>query len=83
MATTFPRLLQKHASERPNDPALRAPGLTVAVFLLTQRRKLRALAGVLLPQAGECGRHEGVVSLRCATRYFAGPLNEFDGTAAL
>ena len=23
MATTFPRLLQKHASERPNDPALR------------------------------------------------------------
>ena len=23
MATTFPRLLQKHASERPQDPALR------------------------------------------------------------
>ena len=23
MATTFPRLLQKHASERPTDPALR------------------------------------------------------------
>ena len=62
MATTFPRLLQKHASERPTDPALREKEYGIWQTWNWQRaaQDVRAMASGLAPNSWKStGRSAG------------------------